>query len=155
MGTPNNICVLAGVREEPLKVISTDGGPVLHMLRADAPWFKGFGEIYFSEVLPGAVKGWKRHKAQTQCFAAPVGLIRLKVYDSRPNSPSFGQSAEYQLGRPDRYKLLILPPGLWYAFGNAGHGPALLANCADLPHDPCESEKLPLDSPEMPCWWIL
>ena len=30
----------------------------MHMLRADAPHLQGFGEIYFSTVNPGAIKGW-------------------------------------------------------------------------------------------------
>ena len=68
---------IAGALLQPLKVIPTEGGPVLHMLRPGSPllpdFSKGFGEIYFSEVLPGHVKAWKRHTRQTQDFAVPSG----------------------------------------------------------------------------------
>ncbi|MDY5430736.1 MAG: dTDP-4-dehydrorhamnose 3,5-epimerase, partial [Desulfovibrio sp.] len=64
-----------GVSFQPLKVIDTPGGPVLHMLRPDSPLRPHaetadgelhLGEVYFSEVLPGAIKAWKRHRRQTQ-----------------------------------------------------------------------------------------
>ena len=66
---------IIGVCFQPLKIIDTPGGPVLHMLRPDSPLRPGagtadgelhLGEVYFSEVLPGAVKAWKRHRRQTQ-----------------------------------------------------------------------------------------
>lgn len=60
--------VIDGVVLQDLRIIPADGGPVLHMLRADSPLFRSFGELYFSEVEPGSVKAWKRHAVQTQPF---------------------------------------------------------------------------------------
>lgn len=143
---------LAGVLWQPLKVIPTAGGPVLHLLRpgyALMPYVKGFGEIYFSEVEAGQVKGWKCHSKQTQLFAVPFGTLKVVLYDDRGDSPSFGQIAEFTLGRPDNYGLLKIPPRIWYAFGALG-GTALLCNCADIPHDPNESAKLDLTDPAIP-----
>ncbi|MCL2122554.1 MAG: dTDP-4-dehydrorhamnose 3,5-epimerase family protein [Desulfovibrionaceae bacterium] len=141
---------IMGVALQELAVIPTDGGPVLRMLRPDWPLFAGFGELYFSEVLPGAVKAWKRHSLQTQHLAVPVGRLKLAIYDSRPDSASFGQTREYILGRPDRYRLLRIPPGLWYGFTAIGPEKALVCNCADLPHDPAESSRKPWDSLDIP-----
>ena len=103
---------IAGATLTPLKVIDTQGGPVLHMLRADSPAFRAFGEVYFSEVEPGAVKAWKRHKRMTQNFAAPVGRLRVVLYDARPDSPTRGTLAVREPGRPDAYALLTIPPGV-------------------------------------------
>jgi len=141
---------IAGVALQELGVIPTDGGAVLRMLRKDWPLFAGFGELYFSEVLPGAVKAWKRHSRQTQHLAVPVGRLKLALYDARPDSGSFGQVREYILGRPDCYRLLRIPPGLWYGFTAIGSETALICNCADLPHDPAESSRKPWDSPDIP-----
>jgi len=149
---------LAGVWTHRLKIIPTAGGPVLHMLRNDSPLFAGFGEIYFSEAEPGAIKGWKRHREQSQTFAVPVGRVEFVLYDGRDASPSFGALERFVLGRPDEYKLLHIPPGLWYAFAGRSEMPSLIANLADLPHRPDESERLPIDSPgalEIPyCWKV-
>lgn len=127
------------------------------MLRAGAPllpeFSDGFGEIYFSEVLPGAVKAWKRHACQTQLFAVPMGLLRIVLYDSRPASPTRNILVERRLGRPDDYGLLRIPPLIWYGFMAEGNAPALICNCADMPHDPAEGERLALDTPTIPYVW--
>lgn len=142
---------------QPLTVISTPGGPVLHMLRPHSPLLPdfsgGFGEIYFSEVLPGAVKAWKRHRRQTQLFAVPRGLLNIVLYDDRPASPTRGALCELALGRPEHYGLLRIPPGVWYGFTALGEEAALICNCADIPHDPTEGERRPPDDPGIPYGW--
>lgn len=131
-----------GVEIHPLREIADERGAVLHLLRADAAHFRGFGEVYFSEVLPGAVKAWKFHRLMTQHFAVPRGRIRLVIYDDRARSATRGTVAMLELGRPDAYRLVIVPPQLWYGFTALGIEPALLANCADVVHTPGESDRL-------------
>lgn len=151
----------------PLRLIDTEGGAVLHMLKTTAPLRPGcpcpdapaadgrlhLGEVYFSEVLPGHVRGWKRHTRQTQHFAVPSGRMALVLYDDRPQSPTQSVLCRLELGRPDAYALLRIPTGVWYAFAAVGDKPALLCNGADIPHDPDEGESLPLDSPRIPYSW--
>lgn len=149
---------IAGALLQPLKVISTEGGPVLHMLRPGSallPDFSnGFGEIYFSEVLPGHVKAWKRHTRQTQHFAVPSGQLKIVLYDDREGSPTRGVLCELALGRPEHYGLLRVPVNVWYGFTTMGATPALICNCADIPHDPEEGRRLPMDDPGIPYRWI-
>ena len=146
-----------GALLQPLQIIPTPGGPVLHMLRQGSallPDFgAGFGEIYFSEVLPRHVKAWKCHCRQTQHFAVPSGLLRIVLYDDRPNSATKGVLCRLLLGRPENYALLRIPTGVWYGFAAVGTAPALICNCADIPHDPHEGQRLPVDTPSIPyCW---
>lgn len=135
-----------GVVAFPLKQIEDERGAVLHMMRSDSSYFSKFGEIYFSIVNQGAVKAWKRHRAMTQRFAVPLGRIHLVISDDRVDSPSKGQVDEIILGRPDRYYLICIPPMIWYGFQGISEMPALLANCSDIPHDPNESEQLPVSN---------
>ena len=130
----------AGVTLRPLREIGDARGAVLHMLRADSPEFRAFGEVYFSEIQPGAVKAWKRHRQQTQCLAVPAGRVEFVIADDRADSPTRGTVTRLELGRPDQYALLVVPPGLWYGWRTLGTTPALIANCADLMHDPADSE---------------
>ena len=58
-----------GVTTVVLRQLVDEHGAVLHMLRSDAPDFIKFGECYFSEVLPDAIKAWKLHRLQTQNLA--------------------------------------------------------------------------------------
>lgn len=136
-----------------LKQFSDERGTLLHMLRNDDPIFTTFGECYFSEVLPGAVKAWKLHRNQTQNFSVPVGRIKLVIYDNRKNSISNGNLQYVNLGRPDSYFRIMIPPGLWYGFTCISDMPALLVNCADIPHDPQESEIRMLDDISIPHRW--
>lgn len=144
---------IEGVTLTELRQICDDRGAVLHMMRSDTPEFTRFGECYFSEVLPGGIKAWKRHRAQTQNLAVPVGRIRMVIYDDREDSATKGQLQELELGRPDAYLRLRIPPGLWYGFTCLGDSSALLANCADLPHDPTESDLRPIDDAGIPYRW--
>ena len=150
---------IAGALLQELNIIPTQGGPVLHMLKKDSalmPSFpNGFGEIYFSEVLPGAVKAWKRHRRQTQLFAVPAGLLKIVLFDDRADSPTRGTVCELILGRPKQYRLLRIPVGVWYGFTALGSNPALICNCADLPHDPTEGEKRSPGDAAIPYAWQL
>lgn len=143
---------IAGVVIHPLRQIRDERGAVLHMLRADAPHFEGFGEIYFSQVLPGAIKAWKRHREMIQNFAVPVGRIKLVIYDDRPDSPTRGKLQELIVGS-DHYGLVRIPPGVWYGFQGIAEGPSTLANCATLAHDPLESERLDAHAETIPYRW--
>ena len=53
-----------------------------------------------------------------------------------------------ELGRPDAYLRLCIPPMLWYGFTSITDTPSLVANCTDMLHDPAESESLSLDALE-------
>lgn len=144
----------------PLRVIDTPGGAVMHMLRPVFPLQPGLpagtrgsgflkiGEVYFSEVLPGCVKAWKRHTRQTQYFAVPDGLLGIVLYDDREGSPSRGGLKTLRLGRSGTYALLRIPCGVWYGFTALGGKPAIICNAADIPHDPNEGKKCPYDAPE-------
>ena len=148
---------IAGCFLQPLSIIATPCGPVLHMLNqsyALMPEFPtGFGEIYFSEIYADCVKAWKRHKKQAQLFAVPAGEIRIALYDARPDSSTKSALAVLRLGRPDNYRLLSIPPGIWYGFQCLSPTPALICNCANLAHEPDEAERLAQDSNLIPYKW--
>ena len=140
MSLAPKIAPIDGLTFTMLRQIVDERGAVLHMLRCDSADFTRFGECYLSEIVPGAIKAWKRHREQTQNLAVPVGRVRLAVYDDRFASSTRGNLQILELGRPDNYGRLRIPPGLWYGFRCISNMPALLVNCADLPHDPADNE---------------
>jgi dTDP-4-dehydrorhamnose 3,5-epimerase len=133
--------MIDGVQIVSLRQILDERGKVMHMLRADAPHFQSFGEVYFSAVHPGAVKAWHLHKKMVLNYAVPIGKIKLVLFDDRANSPTNGNIQEVYLG-PDNYNLVIVPPLVWNGFKGIGSDMALVANCASIPHDPQEIERL-------------
>lgn len=124
----------------------------MHMMRNDHTLFKTFGEVYFSTVNPGAIKGWKRHKRMTQMFAVPIGGIELVLFDDRLNSPTRDRIQEIHIGE-NHYRLVRIPPMIWYAFRSSGPECALIANCTDIPYEPEESESIPSDDGRIPYRW--
>ena len=137
---------IVGVDIHPLKIFEDARGAVMHMLRKDHPSFTQFGEIYFSKVNAGFVKGWKRHKQMTQNFAVPFGQLKLIILDLRQGSKTENCYAELLVGMPNDYNLVTIPPNLWYAFYSATDDGVILANCSDLAHNPSESEQQSLDA---------
>ena len=144
--------MIDGVVVTPLKQIPDERGSVMHMLRRDCSTFSEFGEIYFSTVHPGVVKGWHLHHRMILNYSVPVGRIKFVLYDQREDSPTKGKISEVFMG-PDNYVLVTVPPLIWNGFKGIGDVTSLVANCASIPHDPDEIERRdPLDE-EIPYDW--
>ena len=104
--------MINGVKIQPLRQIPDERGKIMHMLRATDSHFVSFGEIYFSWVYPGVIKGWHIHERMILNYAVPVGNIKLVLYDDRANSSTRGEIQELFLG-PDNYCLVTIPPLVW------------------------------------------
>lgn len=146
--------MIDGVEVIPLKQICDERGKIMHMLRSDSPHFRKFGEIYFSTVNPGAIKGWHIHKKMELNYAVVSGMIKLVLYDDRPKSKTKGELMELFIGQ-DNYCLVKIPPMVWNGFKGIGTKPAIVANCATEPHDADEiSRKVPFTK-DIPYDWAL
>ena len=141
-----------GVVVVPLQRIADDRGCVFHMLKSTDAHFVGFGEVYFSSVYPGIVKGWKRHRRATANYACIFGRVRVALYDDRAASRTRGNVMEVVLG-PDEYSLVVIPPGIWHGFQGVCHPAAVLANCASEPNDPSEIDRLESATDGIPYEW--
>ncbi len=126
----------------------------MHMLRRDDPWFQGFGEIYFSVVYPGVVKGWHLHRRMTLNYAVVHGMIKLVLYDDRESSSTRGEIQEILTGE-EFYSLVTIPPGVWNGFKGIGIKPAIVANCATEPHSADEIVRRDPQDPTIPYAWDL
>jgi dTDP-4-dehydrorhamnose 3,5-epimerase len=144
--------MIDGVKINPLAIIPDERGMIVKMLRCDDTIFQGFGEIYFSMIYPGVVKGWHIHKKMTLNYAVVSGFIKLVLYDDRENSPTKGELQEIFLGR-ENYKLVTIPPLVWNGFKGIGTEPSIVANCATIPHDPSEIERLDPFNNHIPYNW--
>ncbi len=144
--------MIDGVRVQPLKRIADERGLIAHMLRNDAPHFEQFGEIYFSFVYPGAVKGWHLHKEMVLFYAVPVGMIKLVLFDDRESSSTRGQLDEIYVGEQN-YCLVRIPALVWNGFKGVGTTTAVVANCSTIPHRPDEIERMDPHAGTIPYDW--
>lgn len=146
--------MIEGVKIFPLCQIDDERGRVMHMLRSDAQHFDQFGEIYFSEIVPNAIKAWHLHKRMVLNYAVPIGSIKLVLFDDRIGSPTKGMIEEYILGSSSNYNLIVIPPLVWNGFKCIGNDIALVANCSTIPHDPNEIERLNPSNSKIPYDWL-
>jgi len=146
--------MIEGVQVIPLRRIPDERGTVMHMLRSSDPYFTQFGEIYFSTVYPGVVKGWHLHKNMTLHYACIHGRIKLVIFDERDGSSTRGELMEVFLG-PDNYVLVIIPPGLWNGFKGMGPEAAIVANCTDIAHPQAESVRIDPSGTRIPYDWAV
>jgi dTDP-4-dehydrorhamnose 3,5-epimerase len=144
--------MIEGVIIKPLRQVLDERGKVMHMLRNDDPEFQAFGEIYFSVVYPGAIKGWHIHRRMTLNYAVPFGSIKLVLCDDRRGSATSGEIMEIFTG-PENYCLIRIPPDVWNGFKGIGTSPSIVANCSTIAHDPQEIERLGPHDPSIPYKW--
>jgi dTDP-4-dehydrorhamnose 3,5-epimerase len=128
----------------PLKIIEVPGGDVLHIMKKNENGYMGFGEAYFSTIVPGQIKAWKRHRQMTLNLVVPVGMIRFVIYDDREGSPCAGQFQEITLSRNNHSRLTV-PPMVWMGFQCMGSETAMLLNIASIPHEPKEADKIEIE----------
>jgi dTDP-4-dehydrorhamnose 3,5-epimerase len=124
----------------PLKRISHPKGDIYHALKDSDVGFAGFGEAYFTTILSGETKGWKKHRCMTMNLIVPVGVVCFYLHDDVT-----GESASFELG-DGNYQRLSVGPGVWMAFKGIGVGLNLVLNIANIPHDPEEAINVPLEA---------
>jgi len=124
----------------------------MKMLESTDEEFEGFGEVYFSTVFEGVVKGWHLHEENILNYAVVRGTIKLVIYDDRDDSPTRGELDELFIG-DDNYVLVQIPPGVWNGFKGVGPGESIVCDLTTLPHaqdvmrrlDPYDADVVPYD----------
>jgi dTDP-4-dehydrorhamnose 3,5-epimerase len=135
--------MITDVKVKKLKVFSDERGSVKHMLKSTDEEFTKFGEIYFSEVLPGKVKAWNRRKTTTRNYCVIEGKIKLVLYDEN-------EMQEMVLSQ-ENHSLVVIPPGVWAGFKALDGKKAILADLTDNPYDESDAEKQDFKELEG-CW---
>ena len=135
--------LIEGCLISPLKIVPKDGGQIRRGLRASDIGYEGFSEIYFSSIDSGVTSDWKRHKRMTLNIVVPVGEITFFLYDDRIDSTTYSKFFQITLGE-NRYCRLTVPPNIWVAFRGLTQPTSMLANIANMEHDPDEADREPI-----------
>ena len=148
--------MIEGVKVIPLRRIPDERGTILHMLRATDPHFVKFGEIYFSTVYPGVVKGWHYHKVQVDNFIGVRGMFKVVLYDGREGSPTRGELNEFFLGVHNPM-LLQIPTHVLHGFKAIGTEEAIMLNLPTEPYryDAPDEYRVDPHGKDVPYDWAL
>ena len=134
---------LEKILETKLNIIPSEEGSVMHALKFSDKGYFGFKEIYFSTVKKDSIKAWKRHKEMTLNLVVPVGSIRF-VFAENNNETNSYDFQQFVLNK-ENYSRLTVPSNIWFGFQGLDEGLNLVANIANMTHDPSEIERLDLN----------
>ncbi|NQS99700.1 MAG: dTDP-4-dehydrorhamnose 3,5-epimerase family protein [Candidatus Omnitrophica bacterium] len=146
--------MIEGVGVKKLKVIPDERGRLMEILRCDDDIFKQFGQVYMTTARPGVVKAWHYHRLQTDSFTCVFGQMKLALYDSREDSPTFKQVQDFIISLDDPL-LVQIPPNIYHGFKCIGDQEAIVINAPTHPYNyehPDEHRVDPYDN-DIPYDW--
>jgi len=140
-----------------LKVLDThrdERGFFREIIRVKDDFFEeGFGQWSHSLMYPGVIKAWHIHKKQTDWWYVGTGVLKVVLYDKRPESSTYRQSMEIMLGDSQEDKVLKIPPGVAHGC-KCLSGPANLFYITSHTYDPEDEGRIPHDDPEIGYDWL-
>ena len=146
--------MIEGVKIEDLRVIPDDRGYLMEMFRSDSPDFQKFGQVYMTTGYPGVVKAWHYHKKQTDHFVCVRGMMKVVLYDSRPDSPTKGLVNEFIIGEHSPF-LIEIPNLVYHGFKCISETEAMVINYTTECYNYAEPDEYRLDphTSEIPYNW--
>ena len=116
------------------KIIKNKKGNILKFINRKDFFFKGFGEIYFSQIKKNKIKGWNLHKKHTCLICVPSGKVSFSIYD-----PRIKKITKVTIG-PHNNKIIQIPPGFWFSFKSIDKN-SVVANLMNYSHLKSETKK--------------
>lgn len=120
--------MIEGVVVKKLRLIPDERGRLMEILRSDDELFIKFGQVYVTTAYPRVVKGWHYHKKQVDNMAVIRGMMKVVLYDSREDSPTFREINEFFIGEHNPL-LIKIPPLVMHGFKCISEQEAIAVNC--------------------------
>jgi dTDP-4-dehydrorhamnose 3,5-epimerase len=136
--------LIEGVRIKELRLIPDERGFLMEILRSDDDVFEKFGQVYMTVAYPGVVKGWHHHRVQTDFFTVVKGMMKIVLYDPRPDSPTRGEVNEFFMGELNPL-LITIPPGVLHGMKAIGVEPGYVVNCPTESYNRAEPDEYRVD----------
>lgn len=118
----------------------------------DAFFTEGFGQWSHSLMYPGVAKAWHIHKVQVDWWYVVGGTLKVALYDTRPDSPTYRTLKELLMGDHQPGRALRIPPGVAHGC-RCLSGPANLLYVTSRIYDPIDEGRIPHDDPQIGYDW--
>jgi dTDP-4-dehydrorhamnose 3,5-epimerase len=148
--------VIDGVSVTSLEPRLDERGRLVELFRSDDEGALGFGQVHVTTLFPGVVKAWHRHRRRRDVFAVVAGMVRLGLFDDRPDSRTSGELNQFFLGVHNPLRVSV-PPGVWFGMKGLGTEEALVVVLTNSPYDERDPDEDRLDPEvnEIPFDWDL
>lgn len=154
MSREDSESVIEGVVVKPLVTHRDERGFFRELIRVTDPFFQeGFGQWSHSVMYTGTAKAWHVHRKQVDWWYVAGGVLKVVLYDLRPDSSSYRKQMELLLGENEEPRVLKIPAGVAHGC-KCLSGPAHLFYVTSRVYDPKDEGRIPHDDPEIGYDWL-
>ena len=135
---------------------SDDRGYFREVLRDGDGLLSHFGQTSVTKTYPGVIKAFHWHKDQDDLWYVADGMVRVVLYDRRPDSPTRGTTQVIYAGE-DNPVLIGIPSGIAHGYQVLGNKPAMLFYHVTRSYNPADpdEERIPFDDPAIGFDWTI
>lgn len=145
--------MIEGVDTKSLKTHFDERGFFREIIRVTDDFFhEGFAQWSHSLVHSGVAKAWHIHKQQTDWMYVATGAMKVVLYDTRPDSPTSGESMEILMGELYPAEVVKIPPGVAHGY-KVLDGPAHVFYITSHTYNPDDEGRIPHDDPSIGYDW--
>ena len=146
--------MIDGVVLKSLETHRDERGFFREIIRQTDDFFQeGFGQWSHSLMYPGVIKAWHIHKQQTDWWYVCQGVLKVVLYDKRPQSSTYRQKVEVIMGDNQEARVLKIPPGVAHGC-KCISGPVTLFYMTSHTYDREDEGRIPHDDPEIGYDWL-
>ena len=118
------------------KIILNKKGNIIKFIDKKTKGFRGFGEIYFSEIKKNKTKGWNIHYKFFSILSVPYGKVEFVFFDPEKKIKKFKKI----ISSKNENLSIFVPPKIWYSFKSKTKI-SMVVNVLNQIHDPKETGK--------------
>lgn len=145
---------IEGVVVKGLVTNPDERGFFREVIRKTDPFFaEGFAQLSHSLMHQGVAKAWHIHKTQIDWWYVPIGVLKVALYDARPDSPTKSVLQELFMGGEHGYSVLKIPAGVAHGCKAIG-GTAHLLYVTSNVYDTAEEGRIPFNDAEIGYDWV-
>ena len=146
--------VIEGVILKDLVTHRDERGLFREIIRVTDDLFEeGFGQWSHSLMYSGVIKAWHIHQRQTDWWYVCNGVLKVVLYDNRPESSTYGENTEIMMGDNQGGSILKIPPGVAHGC-KCISGPANLFYITSHVYDPDDEGRIPHNDSEIGYDWL-
>jgi dTDP-4-dehydrorhamnose 3,5-epimerase len=107
--------------------------------------------VYQFTIRPGKIKGWHVHHLHDDRIFISQGHVKVVLYDTRQDSPTFGMVNEIYRTELDR-AIMVIPAFVFHAHQNVGSTEALFISMPTRPYNHRDPDvyRLPIGTDQIP-----
>jgi dTDP-4-dehydrorhamnose 3,5-epimerase len=146
--------MIEGVVIQDLVTHGDERGFFREIIRVTDDFFKeGFGQWSHSLMYQGVVKAWHVHQVQIDWWYVGVGVLKVALHDTRPDSFTYRETMEIMMGENQPSGLLRIPPGVAHGC-KCISGPAHLFYITSKIYDPSDEGRISHHDPVIGYDWL-